>query len=240
MIPEAGGSQHRSRNRLTKRLPHDMLTIWLVNAMDHQLELPARERILRSAERLFAAKGFDGTRVDEIAADAGVNKALIYHYFENKRALLDLIVGDFIRKAAQILMSIAFRGYAFDSPEAEAVMQRYRDFMEERRDVLKIMMIESIKGDEPTSPMFNLVDIPVEEGFDEEAVVADLQSRGFGMDQDRQQRMVTEFFTGVMPDVCLAIFREKWCHHFGIAEEELDAMYQKAIDETHSEHHRRT
>jgi AcrR family transcriptional regulator len=37
----------------------------------------SRERILKVAERVFAAQGFDRARVEEIARQAGVNKALI-------------------------------------------------------------------------------------------------------------------------------------------------------------------
>ena len=35
----------------------------------------------------FARKGFAGARVDEIAAAAGVNKQLVYHYFGSKQGL---------------------------------------------------------------------------------------------------------------------------------------------------------
>lgn len=42
------------------------------------------KRILDVAVREFAAKGFDGARVDEIAKSADVSKNLIYHYFEDK------------------------------------------------------------------------------------------------------------------------------------------------------------
>jgi TetR/AcrR family transcriptional regulator len=201
-------------------------------------DLTARDRILFAAEHLFARKGFDGTRVDDIASDAGVNKALIYYYFKNKRALMDELVGSFIKEAGEILMSIAFQEYAFDSPEAEAVMLRYRMHMEERRDVLKIMMIESIKADDEATPIFDLVDIPEPPGLDEEAVLEDLRARGFGMDSDRQQLMVTEFFTGVMPDVCYTIFKEKWQRRFGVSTDQLEMMYRTAMDQTHNEHHR--
>jgi TetR/AcrR family transcriptional regulator len=44
-------------------------------------------RILDIASEEFASRGFDGTRVDEIAARSKVSKNLIYHYFENKDAL---------------------------------------------------------------------------------------------------------------------------------------------------------
>lgn len=47
----------------------------------------ARERILISAKKEFAKKGFHGARMGEIAGDAGVNKALIHYYFSNKESL---------------------------------------------------------------------------------------------------------------------------------------------------------
>lgn len=46
-----------------------------------------RERILQAALAEFAAKGMGGTRVDEIAARAGANKRMIYHYFGSKADL---------------------------------------------------------------------------------------------------------------------------------------------------------
>lgn len=46
-----------------------------------------RARILDAAVKGFAAKGFDGARVEAIAKDANVNINLVYHYFGNKEAL---------------------------------------------------------------------------------------------------------------------------------------------------------
>jgi AcrR family transcriptional regulator len=46
-----------------------------------------KQRILEAAFGEFAARGFAGTRVDEIAHKAGVNKALLYHYYADKSAL---------------------------------------------------------------------------------------------------------------------------------------------------------
>jgi AcrR family transcriptional regulator len=44
----------------------------------------ARASILAAATAEFAALGFGGARVDAIAAQAGVNKRMLYHYFGNK------------------------------------------------------------------------------------------------------------------------------------------------------------
>jgi len=46
-----------------------------------------RQKLLTAARREFADSGLAGARVDEIAARAGVNKQLVYHYFGDKDAL---------------------------------------------------------------------------------------------------------------------------------------------------------
>jgi AcrR family transcriptional regulator len=65
-----------------------------------------RARILQAAVAEFAAKGLAGARVDEIAARAGANKRMLYHYFGNKDdlflAALESVYAD-IRDAEQAL-----------------------------------------------------------------------------------------------------------------------------------------
>jgi TetR/AcrR family transcriptional regulator len=46
-----------------------------------------KSRILEAAETEFAAKGFDGARLGNIARAAGVQQALIHHYFHDKAGL---------------------------------------------------------------------------------------------------------------------------------------------------------
>ena len=46
-----------------------------------------QQEILRAAMSEFAGHGFGGARIDAIAERAGVNKKLIYYYFEGKDAL---------------------------------------------------------------------------------------------------------------------------------------------------------
>jgi AcrR family transcriptional regulator len=51
-----------------------------------------REQILEAAMRAFARKGFTRATNKDIAQEAGVTAGLIYHYFENKEAVLKAIV----------------------------------------------------------------------------------------------------------------------------------------------------
>jgi AcrR family transcriptional regulator len=46
-----------------------------------------RELIVEAAGRLFGERGYDGTRLDDIAAAAGVTKPILYRHFDSKRDL---------------------------------------------------------------------------------------------------------------------------------------------------------
>lgn len=47
----------------------------------------SRDALIAAAVAQFARKGFEGARVDEIAAQAGLNKQLVYHYYGSKQGL---------------------------------------------------------------------------------------------------------------------------------------------------------
>lgn len=48
-----------------------------------------REEILGAAVRVFARKGFAATRIEDVAAEAGIGKGSVYLYFDSRDALLD-------------------------------------------------------------------------------------------------------------------------------------------------------
>lgn len=62
-----------------------------------------RERILRGAEAAFAQRGYGATSLNDIAADLGVTKAAIYHYFGSKRAVLEALLEEGLDAAAEAL-----------------------------------------------------------------------------------------------------------------------------------------
>lgn len=54
-----------------------------------------RNSIVEAARSVFAAKGFDGTAISDIAKAAGTSDGLIYRYFNGKRELLEAVLDDF-------------------------------------------------------------------------------------------------------------------------------------------------
>ena len=55
-----------------------------------------KKRLLAAARKEFGAYGIAGARVDRIAADAGSNKAQIYHYFGSKDGLFDAVFNEIV------------------------------------------------------------------------------------------------------------------------------------------------
>jgi len=50
-------------------------------------DLQTEERILDAARKVFIRRGTSGARMQEIAAEAGVNQALLHYYFRSKERL---------------------------------------------------------------------------------------------------------------------------------------------------------
>ena len=73
-----------------------------------------RERILDTAERLFAERGISGTSLRALTRAAEVNLASVHYYFGSKEALLDAVVE---RRAAPVN---ALRLRELDALEADA------------------------------------------------------------------------------------------------------------------------
>src|SRR5262245_44811852 len=57
------------------------------------------QRILDAAHAVFIRRGTAGARMQEIAEEAGVNKALLHYYFRNKERLAEAV---FRRVALQL------------------------------------------------------------------------------------------------------------------------------------------
>jgi len=63
-------------------------------------DLSTEEKILNAAKKVFLTKGMAGARMQDIADEAGINKALLHYYFRSKDKLFEQI---FMEVAAAFL-----------------------------------------------------------------------------------------------------------------------------------------
>lgn len=65
-----------------------------------------RRIILKTATQLFARHGFDRASIASVAAECGVSKALLYHYYDSKEALLFDILRTHLEELNQALAEV--------------------------------------------------------------------------------------------------------------------------------------
>jgi TetR/AcrR family transcriptional regulator len=87
-------------------------------------EISAEQRILEAARRVFTRKGFDGARMQEIADEAGINKALVHYYYRSKEKLF---AGIFREAFSTMLPAMAhvFLGQGTIGQKIEVFVEKY-------------------------------------------------------------------------------------------------------------------
>lgn len=103
----------------------------------------SRERILDAAIPIFAEKGRHGARMEEIAAFAHINKAMIYYIFKNKDGLYFEVL-KFIFERAQESLSTFSQEYIEKGKSYVKILSDYISaqftFFNENRNYTKILV----------------------------------------------------------------------------------------------------
>ncbi|WP_018611931.1 TetR/AcrR family transcriptional regulator [Segetibacter koreensis] len=77
--------------------------------MGKEKDLTTEQKILEAARKIFLTKGLDGARMQDIADEAGINKAMLHYYFRSKDKLFEQIfaevAGHFLPKVLAIFES---------------------------------------------------------------------------------------------------------------------------------------
>ncbi len=76
---------HKTRPNGRSKLPFPKFTHYLMSS-------DTSSAILQAADRLFSQQGYTATAMHEIAAEAGIGKATIYHHFTSKQEILYSLV----------------------------------------------------------------------------------------------------------------------------------------------------
>jgi len=66
----------------------------------------AEEKIKQAARKLFTEKGFDAVKTRDIAAEAGINLALLNYYFRSKQKLFDIVMIENFEQFVQQLIPV--------------------------------------------------------------------------------------------------------------------------------------
>ena len=104
-----------------------------------------KQRILEAAEAEFSEKGVFGARIDSIAANAGVNKRMIYEYFLNKEGLYKTVLINVYNRISLWESSLA--GDIDDPVKViRDLVHSYFEFLTKNQSFVRILLWENLNG----------------------------------------------------------------------------------------------
>jgi AcrR family transcriptional regulator len=179
----------------------------------------SKQLILEAATQVFAEKGFDGARVDEIAKYAQVNKALIYYYFESKDKILEELMAGLIKEMIDLKDKLGMNSNVFldikngiNIDQIDYLILETFTFFNKHRLLLNILISEALKGSANNNIFFKMLNLSLED------TVGRIKTM-HGEISDYDDFITTAVFFTFMPMLDFTIFGEKWAeyNHFDYA-----------------------
>jgi len=102
-------------------------------------------QILAAADKLFGEQGYDAISVRDVAEAAGVNKALVFYYFDTKEALFERVMKGYYAAHEQALRdALTMEGTV--SERLHRLMDAYVDFVAANRNFPRFVQQQVASG----------------------------------------------------------------------------------------------
>lgn len=200
--------------------------------MNKRDAVKTKARILLTAEKIFSEVGFDKARVDDIAKEAGVNKALIYYYFKSKDEILETLFTGLVEDVRRMLVkSMEGTPDVITGDNYKALFDVYIHFIMEKRKILKVAVAESVKASSDLSVVMEFGNLIINAEVD--SIRKEYEAKGLYFPEDKKEMLVMEFFTGLMPFLSYGLFKDQWESYYHMSEKELCDKFYQAFKKTH-------
>jgi TetR/AcrR family transcriptional regulator len=186
------------------------------------------ERILEAAKKVFMRKGSAGARMQDIADEAGINKALLHYYFRSKQKLFEVI----FREAAGKLMAGISR--IFEEGDA--------DFFHQIRSFCRMYI--QLGRDHPYLPIFVLHEMHTGDGKVFRNIMEGYQGKPFRAVMEAIQKAIeskkikpTDPMQLILNMLSLCMFpviaKPMFLHVSGISEDKFDVLLDSRSEEVY-------
>ncbi|QAA32460.1 hypothetical protein C1I91_12870 [Clostridium manihotivorum] len=195
-----------------------------VSNLDKNKAQDTKQKLLDSAIEVFSEKGFDGARVDEIAARAKVNKAMLYYYFNSKEKLFEELIMQYKQDFKDFRETLVKDTYLDEESSLEFLFEELYKFISNKKDLLRIIIIESIKANSSNDSIFNSI-LP-----SAEIKVSRLKDKGIEV-EDTVNLMLSSFYYMLVPAAAFIIVGDKWSEFYGFDKEEVKKKFLQVYKE---------
>lgn len=100
--------------------------------------------MLEAAIRLFSARGYHAVAVDEIVAVAHVNKRMVYHYFGDKKSLLQAALAEVYGRLECVELQ-AVGGEEPPRRKLTRVLRGYFEFLDQNPEFVRLVLWENLE-----------------------------------------------------------------------------------------------
>lgn len=178
------------------------------------------EKILEAATNIFVTKGMEGARMQEIADEAGINKALLHYYFRSKERLFEAIFSNVINMAFPQLTQILKSDVDFVT-KMERVIDAYIDLLR-KHPFIPVFVLKELNRD--PSGLFKLA---IKYGLNPMVIINQLQE---AMDRGEIIRMNPHHLAMNIISMCVFPFAARPILKFMLFKDDPEALDQFYVD----------
>jgi len=179
-----------------------------------------QQKIFEVATEIFSEKGFEGARVDEIAARAKINKAMIYYYFKSKENLFAEIVKNFFRECDIFKLELKDEIYWSENIDGEIFFDKIEKFVTDKKALIKIIIIDSMKSTANDASVLDII-MPIFEARRE-------ISKNNNLSKDKlTEQLIKRFFFITIPWIAFLAVGEKWGKFFELDRDSAKQSFMK-------------
>ncbi len=119
--------------------------------------LHTREKILASAARLFASRGYENTALSQVARDARVSKALVLWHFESKEKLFRAALG---RTVEPYVINVDDIAGLDERTQIERLIDLFYEFVQEHVYSVRFLFSLILRGEnQPNDVLARISDL---------------------------------------------------------------------------------
>jgi TetR/AcrR family transcriptional regulator len=176
----------------------------------NKMGLKTKAIILQAAQTIFRRDGFDDCRVDDIAAEAGVTKAMIYYHFESKEDMMMKLIEQMVQTIQEALPQ---PGSNYPG-QMDEHLHHMIQLWEENQEVTSFLVSRAFKDpamfrtlQKIATPFYNSL-------LSQKTDVAGSQNRHLSI-----------FFFNTLPMIFFPILREQFAAQYNLSKKEVEQLF---------------
>ncbi len=182
-----------------------------------------RQKILAAARDEFVSRGFELTKMEDIAARAGVTKVMLYYHFNTKQNIFHEIIHKTVEEI-KTEFSARMKPTDFSNPEDfQNHLRLMLDYYRSHRQILRMIMAEYLSPQNTAKESL---------GFFSDFFQMLFEQTGLAQTGDRDRLLTRVFFFNALPMILYTCLDDTFCQNFNIPADEAQKVFLDTFTRT--------